>query len=88
MAAAETIREAKRAQPFRPFSLRLVDGTIYEVRHPDMISIPPTRRPREVIYYLVENSESEDYQTRFIDMGLVMEVIVPSSSRPQANAAG
>ena len=41
MATAETIREAKRSQPFRPFRLRLIDGTEYEVTHPDFISVPP-----------------------------------------------
>ena len=81
MATAESIRQAKHAQPFRPFSMRLVDGTIYDVKHPDYISVPPTPRPREVQYYLVTegNGEGEGYQIRWIDLGLIMEVIVPSS---------
>jgi hypothetical protein len=85
MATAESIRQAKNAQPFQPFSLRLVDGTVYDVKHPDYISIPPTARPREAIYYVMTHGEGEGYQTRWIDLGLVMEVIVPST--PQASAA-
>jgi len=30
----EAIREAKRAQPFRPFALHMVDGTDHVVEHP------------------------------------------------------
>jgi hypothetical protein len=87
MATAESIREAKHAEPFRPFSIRLVDGTVYDVKHPDYISVPPTRRPREVQYYLVTNGDGEEYQMRWIDLGLIMEVIIPSSpaARPGAS---
>ena len=42
--------------------------------------VPPTRRPREVQYYLVTNGDGEEYQMRWIDLGLIMEVIsIPSS---------
>jgi hypothetical protein len=75
MATAETIREAKRAQPFRPFSLRLVDGTIYDVKHPDFITIPPVCRPREALYFELSNGNDE-YNSRWIDLGLIMEVVV------------
>jgi hypothetical protein len=84
VASAESIRQAMRAQPFRPFALRLVDGTVYEIRHPDWLTLPPTPRPREAIYWVVANGDREDYQARWLDLGLVMEVIVPSS----ASAAG
>ncbi len=83
MATAVSIRRAKHAEPFRPFSLRLVDGTVYDVKHPEYISIPPTRRPREAMYYVLTNGEGEGYQTRWIDLNLVMEVIVPSSPDAQ-----
>jgi hypothetical protein len=86
MATAKTILDAKYAQPFQPFSLRLVDGTIYDVRHPEYISVPPVRRPREALYYDVKNGDGEEYQSRWIDLGLIMEVIVPSS--PVARTTG
>jgi hypothetical protein len=76
VATAETIREAKNSQPFRPFTLRLIDGTEYEVGHPDFISIPPTGRVREVLFYLVRDKDS-GHDRRWIDLGLISEVIVP-----------
>ena len=88
MAMAESIRQAKNAQPFQPFSLRLVDGTVYEVKHPEYISIPPTPRPREAMYYVATDGEGEGYQTRWIDLGLVMEVIVPSSPQARPSVVG
>jgi hypothetical protein len=33
MAQVEAIRRALRRQPFRPFSLKMVDGTIDTVKH-------------------------------------------------------
>lgn len=89
MASAETLREAKNAQPFRPFSLRLVDGTIYEVKQQDFISIPPTRRPREVLFYQVTGDDPDAYRERRIDLNLIMEVItVPSSTESGSDANG
>ncbi len=87
MATAESIREAKHAQLFRPFSLRLVDGTVYDVKHPEYISIPPSPRPREAMYYVITNGEGEGYQTRWIDLNLVIEVIVPTSPEAQRSVS-
>jgi hypothetical protein len=86
MAMIEAIREAKRAQPFRPFSLHMVDGTDYVVEHPDFIVIPPTKHPREVIFYTVEKgnrSGDEDDTTHWINLGLVRNVIVPGSEEEE-----
>ena len=33
------LRDLLHAQPFAPFSLKLVDGTIYEVPHEDFLTI-------------------------------------------------
>jgi len=71
-----------KAQPFQPFSLRLADGTEYFVKHPDYISMPPARRPREVFYFRFTNGGSEEYQTHRIDLGLVSEVIFPTIAAP------
>jgi hypothetical protein len=83
VALVEEIRQAKNAQPFRPFSLRLVDGTVYTVRHPDYISVPPVPRPREVIFYV--HGDDQDYRSHWIQVGLILEMIVPSEteSSPQ-----
>ena len=88
MAALDQVRMAMHAQPFRPFTLRLVDGTSYVVTHPDFIAIPPTQRGREVTFYAAANgSGPEEYTTHWIDLGLVMEVIVPSEQSDQPAAA-
>lgn len=34
----DSIRKWTRAQPFRPFRLRLTDGTVYDIHHPDMVA--------------------------------------------------
>jgi len=76
----ETIRAAKNAQPFRPFALHMVDGTDYVVKHPDFLFIPPTKHPREVIFYIVEKGNGqgdEDFTLHWINLGLVQTVIVP-----------
>jgi hypothetical protein len=77
MANVEQMRRAMRIQPFRGFNLKLVDGTIYSVHHPDWLSIPPVRRPREITFYNVVNKENDEYETHWIDLGLILEVIVP-----------
>jgi hypothetical protein len=86
MAQIDRVREAMRRQPFRPFVLRLVDGTAYTVNHPDWVSIPPVRHPREVIYFAV-GANPEEYDTHWIDLNLVAEVIVPSGTAAGGAAA-
>jgi hypothetical protein len=78
MALLEQIRQAKNAQPFRPFSLKLADGTMYTVKHPDYISVPPVPRPREVIFYV--QGEDDDYHSHWIQISLILEMIVPSEA--------
>jgi len=73
----DQIRDAITAQPFLPFALRLVDGTTYVVKHPDYVAIPPTRRPRSIIYWVPRNGDSEDYRAHWLDPSLVMELKVP-----------
>ena len=40
----EAIKEAVNAQPFRPFTLRMADGSSYPVPARDFISISPSER--------------------------------------------
>ncbi len=82
MAALNTIREALHDQPFRPFDLKLVNGSRYTVRHPNFVAIPPLERPREVVYLEAVN-DGEDYRSRDIDLALVTEVVVPSEATTQ-----
>jgi len=88
MATLDKVRMAMHAQPFRPFILRLVDGTSYVVRHPDFIAIPPPSRGREVTFYADgDGSGAEEYSTHWIDLGLVSEVIVTGGYSDQPAAA-
>ncbi len=41
---ADEIREVHRARPFRPFTLCVVDGREYEVRHPELMIVTPRGR--------------------------------------------
>jgi hypothetical protein len=93
MAQVESIRRAMHAQPFRPFGIKLANGEVYTIKHPDDISIPPVQRPREVIFHTATSEGSDDYQTHWIDLGLVLEIIVPSesqatSAQPKAEGNG
>lgn len=40
---AETIRELIRQQPFAPFKLRMTNGDVFEVRHPEMALVLKTK---------------------------------------------
>ncbi len=75
MAIVEEIRQAKNSQPFRPFSLKLVDGTLYTVKHPDFILVPPSPRAREVIFYDGGEGEDDGYHSHWIQVGLILEMI-------------
>ena len=50
MAQVESIRRAMHARPFRPFDIKLDDGSVHTVKHPDSISVPPGHRPREITF--------------------------------------
>jgi hypothetical protein len=71
-----------------PFTLRLVDGTSYVIKHPDFIAAPPTPRGREATYYAEANAGgTTEYTTHLIDSGLVLEVIAPGDLSVQPSSA-
>ena len=78
MALVEEIRQAKNAQPFRPFSLKLVDGTTVYGEASGLHLGSSRPRPREVIFYV--QGEDEDYHSHWIQVGLILEMIVPSET--------
>jgi hypothetical protein len=78
MASVEQIRRVLRGQPFRPFGLKMVDGTVHIVTHPDWLLIPPTNRPREVAYASTADPAADDYDVHWLDINLISEVIVPA----------
>ena len=40
----DELRRIHRAQPFRPFTIRVADGRKYLVNHPELLAISPTGR--------------------------------------------
>ena len=39
----ETIREWLRREPFEPFEIRLSNGEVHQVRHPENVALAKTR---------------------------------------------
>jgi hypothetical protein len=73
----ERVRDALHQQPFRPFTLKLVDGTSYLVRHPDFVALPPPPKKREIVFF-------GDAGVHLIDLGLILELVLadePSAGR-------
>jgi hypothetical protein len=73
---ADRIREARDAQPFRPFTLKMVDGTTYQVTHPDFLFVPMVRRPRDVMFSAVIPDDDERYTTHWLDLGLIESLVI------------
>lgn len=38
------LREFLRSAPFEPFELKLADGSVFKIRHPDYVSVSPRGR--------------------------------------------
>jgi hypothetical protein len=89
MTMLKAIREALRAQPFRPFALKLADGQSFPVRHPQFIAFPPLRLLRDIVIFSEEtDSEPGAYRTRRIDLGLIAEVTRSTEGPDPPPAAG
>jgi hypothetical protein len=91
MAQAEQIRRVLKRQPFRPFQIKMVDGTLYSVPHPDWLSVPPARRPREAVYYKMPEEgagQVDDYEVHWLDLALISEVVETMVSTTESKAQG
>lgn len=75
------------AQPFLPFHLNLVDGSVCTVEHPDFIAVPSGQRPRHVAFFTVDRNRPGGYETHWIDLGLIVSVIIPEESAPSPAGA-
>ena len=67
MASVRQIREAMHAAPFHPFTVHLVDGRNYFVRHPNLVAIPTTDRGRDFTTH-------DDDGPHHVDLALVVEI--------------
>ena len=45
----EALRVALRAQPFKPFTITLVDGRSFEIRHPELVIVSPKGRQAIIV---------------------------------------
>jgi hypothetical protein len=74
MAMLNQVRDAMHRQPFRPFTLYLVDGRSYLVPHPDFVAIPMSPRGRDLTVYDADGSH-------MIDMSLIGDLHVPDPAQ-------
>jgi hypothetical protein len=79
MATIEGVRNAMHRQPFRGFTVRLVDGRSYHVKHRDFISVPETPRGRDLVIH--------DKGTHHVDILLVVEIDEPEAVEEEGQAA-
>jgi hypothetical protein len=68
----EAILKTVHANPFRPFSLRLTDGVLLPVPHPDFIAISQGGRTAAVF------QEGEDFS--IVDLALVTAIETAASN--------
>ena len=65
----EQVRATIRQQPFRAFTIDMVDGRVFPVAHPDFVAVSPTGRTAIVI--------QPDDSYSIIDLLLMSELEVP-----------
>ncbi|MFM8433799.1 MAG: hypothetical protein ACKOBP_00425 [Planctomycetia bacterium] len=66
---SEQLKATLRQQPFRPFTIRMVDGRAFEISHPEWVMVSPTGRTA----ILFEPDDSY----RVVDLMLMNELEVP-----------
>ena len=76
------LRKTISAQPFKPFTLSLVDGRRYFVPHPEFLYVPPGMRHTMVFY----NDEVDQAMT-ILD-AVMISTIEFGDTRPQPSSNG
>jgi hypothetical protein len=82
MAQLERVREALHQQPFRAFEIRLLDGRMLTVKHPDFVALPPPPQKRDIIVW-------DEAGVQMIDLALIQEItlkIEDGSGTPRRKA--
>jgi hypothetical protein len=77
MATNTQIRQMTTAQPFQPFTVKLVGGRVFTIRHPENIAVSPNGRDMAIL---------DEEGTHLLE-ALLVELIepVPSEQRRQGN---
>jgi hypothetical protein len=81
MATIDRIREAMHRQPFRPFGVTLVDGSLHTITNLEFVAIPPVERPREIICF-EQTPEPGRYKTHWVNAAFILDVIVEGDPEP------
>jgi hypothetical protein len=68
----EAVNNTLHAQPFKPFALRLTDGSLIPVPHPDFIAVTQGGRTAIVL------AEGENF--KIVDLALVTALELNSSN--------
>jgi hypothetical protein len=68
---SEQLKATIRQQPFRPFTIRMVDGRAFTITHPDFVMVSPTGRT--AILFEPDDSYS------VVDLMLMNELEVPAA---------
>jgi hypothetical protein len=79
MATRDQVRNAMHRQPFRGFTVRLVDGRSFHIKHPDFISVSEQARGRHIVIH--------DKGTHHLDLLLIVEVEEPEDTMAPASPA-
>ncbi len=74
----QRLREARHAEPFRPFMIRMADGIEYRVPHPEFLFIPPKA---ERTFIVAGENGGEDYTV--LDLLLVTALEFKTDRRGQ-----
>lgn len=62
----EEIRTLQKAVPFEPFEIRMVDGRVFSVPHPDFILVPAIRHYTWVYVATPDDDAPEHLNTALI----------------------
>jgi hypothetical protein len=78
MATKERLQTMMRAQPFRPFAVKLASGRSFTVKHPDFVSYGPDG---------TEMTVHDHEGVHLVDM-LLVEVLEPVTSPSKTDGNG
>ena len=74
----EDVRKALQRRPFEPFTIRLADGRLLTVRHPDSIAVGKER------IIVVKPDDS----SMFVDSRLIVSLDADDENPPETNRQG
>jgi hypothetical protein len=72
----EQLRRAHHSTPFRPYTVRMADGRLFPIPHPDFLSLSPTGRTAVIFH--------DDDSASIVDLLLMTELELSPPSMAQA----